>query len=209
MASADQAKLREVVDAVAAKAGYDVEEMTVVAAGRRRLLRVVIDSDSGVDLDDAAGVSRDISARLDELDAADPMGAMAYTLEVTSPGIGRPLTLPRHFRRARGRLLALTRTDGTSMTARVLRAGDTELELLTGRSGLEPLTLSYGTIAKARVEVEFSAPSVAVLARLGPETAEKFSQADVEADEGLDDELDDEAELDADQQDEEEDEEER
>ena len=225
MASADQAKLREVVDAVAAAAGYDVEEMTVVAAGRRRLLRVVIDSDSGVDLDDAAGVSRDISARLDELDraseatgdvaGADPMGAAAYTLEVTSPGIGRPLTLPRHFRRARGRLLAITGVDGKSLTARVLRAGETEVDLLTGRSGVEPLTLGYGAIAKARVEVEFSAPSAAVLALLGPETAGKFDRADVEADEIDEDEAGDEPgevdedELDEDQQDDEEDEEER
>ena len=209
MASADQAKLREVVDAVAEGAGYDVEEMTVVAAGRRRLLRVVIDSDSGVDLDDAAAVSRDISARLDELeqvDSADPMGAAAYTLEVTSPGIGRPLTLPRHYRRARGRLLVITGTDGKSVTARVLRADADQVELLTGRSGTEPLTLAYDTIAKARVEVEFSKPSPQVLAALGPETAVKFAQPDVEDDEHG--ELDEE-ELDEDQQDDEEDEEER
>lgn len=208
MASADQAKLREVVDAVAAAAGYDVEEMTVVAAGRRRLLRVVIDSDAGVDLDDAAAVSRDISVRLDELDQADPMGVAAYTLEVTSPGIGRPLTLPRHFRRARGRLLDLTVADGRTLTARVLRAGDTDLDLLTGRSGTEPLTLGYDAIAKARVEVEFSAPSAAVLALLGPETAEKFDRTEVDVDGADDDaEASDEEELDEEQQDDEEDEE--
>src|SRR3954468_23916120 len=102
-ASAVPARLRELVDSVVSRAGYDLEELTVVAAGRRRLLRVVVDSDVGVDLDEAAGVSRDISAALDELaDATDPMGAAPYTLEVTSPGIGRPLTQPRHFRRAGG-----------------------------------------------------------------------------------------------------------
>ncbi len=70
-ASANQARLRDVVDSVVSRAGYDLEELTVVAAGRRRLLRVVIDSDLGVDLDDAAAVSRDISAELDGFDTSD------------------------------------------------------------------------------------------------------------------------------------------
>lgn len=185
MAAADQARLREVVDGVVTKAGYDLEEMAVVEAGRRRLLRVVIDSDHGVDLDDAAAVSRDISAEFDEMDdASDPMGAAAYTLEVTSPGIGRPLTLPRHYRRARGRLLAITTSDGASLLGRVVRAGDVEVDLLVGKSGLDALSLAYATITRAKVEVEFSSPSAAVLARLGPETAEKFDRDDsVEMDE--------------------------
>lgn len=174
MASAAQARLRAVVDEVVSRAGYDLEDLTVVAAGRRRLLRVVIDSDGGVDLDDAAAVSRDISAELDALEATDPMGQAAYTLEVSSPGIGRPISLPRHFRRARGRLLAITTTEGRSLTGRIRTALDTEVELLTGRSGTQSLTVRYDDIAKARVEVEFSAPSPQVLAALDPETAEKL-----------------------------------
>jgi ribosome maturation factor RimP len=177
MASADQARLREVVDSVVAGAGYDLEDLTVVAAGRRRLLRVVIDSDAGVDLDDAADVSRAISVELDALEeSGDPMGAAAYTLEVTSPGIGRPLTLPRHFRRARGRLLSITRADGTVVLGRVVRAGGQTVDLLVGKSGLDPQTLTYDSITKARVEVEFSAPSAQVLALLGDDTAQKFQQ---------------------------------
>lgn len=190
MATADQARLNEVVDAVVTRAGYDLEELTVVEAGRRRLLRVVIDSDNGVDLDDAAAVSREISAEFDELDeASDPMGAAAYTLEVTSPGIGRPLTLPRHFRRARGRLLAITCSDGSALVARVLRAGDDEVQLLAGRSGLDPLSLAYASIARAKVEVEFSSPPAAVLALLGPETADRFDRdgSDEELDEAVED----------------------
>lgn len=179
MATADQAQLRGVVDAVVSRAGYDLEEISVVAAGRRRLVRVVIDSDHGVDLDDAAEVSRNISAELDEIDEVDgdlaAMGNAAYTLEVTSPGIGRPLTLPRHFRRARGRLLAITATDGGSLAGRILRAGDTEVDLLVGRSGLDHRRVAYADIARARVEVEFSAPSAQVLALLDAETAQKFA----------------------------------
>jgi ribosome maturation factor RimP len=175
--STDQARLHEVVDSVVSGAGYDLEELTVVAAGRRRMLRVVIDSDAGVDLDDAATVSRDISAELDAFgDSSDPMGAAAYTLEVTSPGIGRPLTLPRHFRRARGRLLSITRTDGSVLIGRVVRAGDSTVDLLVGTSGLDPYSLDYAAIARAKVEVEFSAPSARVLALLGAETSQKFQQ---------------------------------
>ncbi len=191
MAPADQVLLRQKVDALVSGAGYDLEELTVVAAGRRRLLRVVIDSDHGVDLDDAAAVSRDISAELDAMaDAGDPMGDAAYTLEVTSPGIGRPLTLPRHFRRARGRLLAITTADGKTLVGRVVRAGAAGVDLLIGKSGLEPSTLAYPDIAKARVEVEFGAPPAAVLALLGAETAQKFQdydQDDAESDEQQED----------------------
>jgi ribosome maturation factor RimP len=175
---ADQARLREVVEEVVTAAGYDLEELTVVPAGRRRLLKVVLDSDDGVDLDEAAQVSRAISERLDALDAADPMGAAAYTLEVTSPGIGRPLTLPRHFRRAQGRLLAITAADGSTLLGRVLAAQDDGVDLLVGSSGIEPRRMSYPEIAKARVEVEFSAPPARVLALLDAHTAQKFSNSE-------------------------------
>lgn len=172
----DQVQLREVVEAVVTAAGYDLEDLTVVAAGRRRLLKVVLDSDHGVDLDEAAQVSREISERLDALEAADPMGAAAYTLEVTSPGIGRPLTLPRHFRRAQGRLLAIVTTDGSTVLGRVLAAQDDGVDLLVGSSGIDHRRLAYHEIAKARVEVEFTTPSAQVLAALGAQTAQKFQQ---------------------------------
>jgi ribosome maturation factor RimP len=80
--------------------GMDLEDIRVSAAGRRRLLRVVVDADGGVSLDDIAVVSRELSAALD---AADAMGAAPYTLEVSSPGVDRPLTQPRHWRRNIGR----------------------------------------------------------------------------------------------------------
>ncbi len=180
--------LRSVVEAVVSAAGYDLEELTVVAAGRRRMLRVVIDSDSGVDLDDAAQVSRELSDRLDELDAADPMGAAAYTLEVTSPGIGRPLELPRHFRRARGRLLAVTTAAGETFLGRVRDAGDDAVELLVGRAGTDPRQVPYADIARARVEVEFNRPGPDVLALLDASTAGKFTQdAPIDADPDGDD----------------------
>jgi ribosome maturation factor RimP len=82
--------------------GMDLESVRVTAAGRRRLLRVIVDADGGVSLDDIAFASRELSARLD---GASIMGEMPYTLEVSSPGVDRPLTEARHWRRATGRMV--------------------------------------------------------------------------------------------------------
>ena len=100
--SADVAELTRLLEPVVSAAGMDLENVRVTAAGRRRLLRVVVDADGGVSLDDIAQISRDVSA---ELDATAAMGEAPYTLEVSSPGVDRPLTEPRHWRRATGRLV--------------------------------------------------------------------------------------------------------
>src|SRR5579863_5933984 len=106
--SVDEARIAEVIRPVVAAAGMDLESVRVTAAGRRRLLRVVVDSDRGVSLDDAATVSRELSAALDKVAV---MGDFPYTLEVSSPGVDRPLTDRRHWRRAVGRLVKVTVTD--------------------------------------------------------------------------------------------------
>jgi ribosome maturation factor RimP len=100
MASLSQTRLRELVEPVVTAAGYDLETVSVAKAGRRSVVRVVVDADAGVDLDAVAEVSRAISATLDD---ADPFGEQPYVLEVTSPGVDRPLTEPRHWRRNVGR----------------------------------------------------------------------------------------------------------
>src|SRR5271166_5381286 len=97
-----------VAEPVVRALGMDLESVKVSVAGRRRLLRVVVDSDRGVSLDDAALASRELSVKLD---ASDVMGEMPYTQEVSSPGVDRPLTEPRHWRRAAGRLVQVTVTD--------------------------------------------------------------------------------------------------
>src|SRR5271170_5705412 len=107
-ASVDEAPIADVIRPVIAAAGLDLESVRVTAAGRRRLLRVIVDSDRGVSLDDAATVSRQLSAALDTVAV---MGDFPYTLEVSSPGVDRPLTDPRHWRRAAGRLVAVAVTD--------------------------------------------------------------------------------------------------
>src|ERR1700734_4434902 len=119
--SADEGKIADVIEPVVTAAGMDLESVRVTAAGRRRLLRVVVDSDLGVSLDDAAAISRKLSAALDTVAV---MGDFPYTLEVSSPGVDRPLTEPRHWKRATGRLVTVA-----------LTRGDIPGEALTGRGG--------------------------------------------------------------------------
>lgn len=115
----DDKRLAGLISPVAAAAGMDLESVRMSVAGRRRLLRVIVDSDSGVSLDDAALVSREISAALD---ASDVMGEIPYTLEVSSPGVDRPLTQERHWRRAAGRLVRVPVTAEGTVQGRVTGA---------------------------------------------------------------------------------------
>jgi ribosome maturation factor RimP len=195
MASGDEHRLRDIVTEVTAAAGYDLEELAVRSAGRRRVVRVVVDADAGVTLDAAAEISRAISQRLDESGADDPTGAAPYTLEVTSPGIGRPLTEPRHFRRARTRLVALVTVDGRSITGHVAGTTDSSVQLLlSGRKGLTDIDVPFADIERAKVEVEFSPPSAAVRERLGIEPAPEPDEEDANEAQGDEDDDDDGAE---------------
>jgi ribosome maturation factor RimP len=101
-AAPDADKIAALLEPVLGKAGMDLEGVRVTAAGRRRLLRLVVDADGGVSLDDIAVASRAVSAALDD---SVVMGEQPYTLEVSSPGVDRPLTERRHWRRAIGRLV--------------------------------------------------------------------------------------------------------
>lgn len=166
MAAGEQ-RWRELANRIVTAAGFDLEDFAVVNAGRRRLIRVIIDADHGVGLDAMAAVSRDLSAAFDADDeSAGAADSTPYTLEVSSPGIGRPLSEPRHFHRARGRLVAITTTAGEALTARVLGITDTGVDLLDGKAGTELRQLPFGEIARAKVEVDFSGPTKAVAALL-------------------------------------------
>jgi ribosome maturation factor RimP len=160
MSTTQSDRLRALLDPLVTKAGLDLEEVKVTAAGKRRQLLVVVDADGGVQLDLVAELSRGISQVLDESDA---MGGAPYVLEVTSPGVDRPLTLPRHYRRAVGRLLKLRLADGGELTARLTAADDDGLDLeVPGVKGRRPTQrrLAFSEIAKARVEIEFNRKTV-------------------------------------------------
>ena len=101
--------------------GLDLEAVELTPAGKKRVLRVAVDKDGGVTLDDIAEATRAVSR---ELDDGDLMGEQAYTLEVTSRGVDRPLTEPRHWRRNHDRLVRAGLTDGTQVTGRVGESDD-------------------------------------------------------------------------------------
>ncbi len=98
------ARLTSLIESVLTAMEIDLEAVKITSAGRRAVLRIVVDADGGLSLDDIAEVSREVSAKLD---AKNAMGEAPYTLEVTSPGVDRPLTQPRHWRRATGRLVVV------------------------------------------------------------------------------------------------------
>jgi ribosome maturation factor RimP len=157
-ASVDEARIADVIRPVIAAAGMDLESVRVTAAGRRRLLRVVVDSDRGVSLDDAAAVSRELSAALDTVAV---MGDFPYTLEVSSPGVGRPLTDPRHWRRAAGRLVQVTVTEsgGARPVSGRIAAADADGVTLDVEG--DPKTrrrFPYALLGAGAIQVEFGHP---------------------------------------------------
>jgi ribosome maturation factor RimP len=154
----DAGRLTVLLEPVVRALDMDLEGIKVVAAGRRRLLRVVVDADGGVSLDDIALVSRELSAKLD---AAAAMGEQSYTLEVTSPGIDRPLTERRHWRRATGRLVKVPLTgqqhddaDGEAALVEGRVSGTSERGVTLEVAG-ELREFSYAELGPARVQVEF------------------------------------------------------
>jgi ribosome maturation factor RimP len=130
--------------------GLDVEAVEVTPAGKRRVVRVAVDKDGGVTLDDVADATREVSRVLDE---SDVMGEMPYTLEVTSRGVDRPLTLPRHWRRNTDRLVKVTLTDGADLTGRITASDDTAATLDVDGQLRE---VAYADVAKALVQIEFN-----------------------------------------------------
>ena len=150
MADRTRERLLDELTAPLHDAGYDLEAVDVSPAGRRRLVRVAVDKDGGVTMDEIAEATRTVSRLLDDSDA---MGEQPYTLEVTSPGVDRPLTLPRHWRRNRDRLVAVVLSDGTKVTGRVQDSTEQGVDLGTD-AGVR--TLALADITKAHVQVEFN-----------------------------------------------------
>src|SRR5579875_1239602 len=142
-------RVERLIAPVTAALGMDLESVRVTAAGRRRLLRVVVDKDGGVSLDEVAHLSRELSAALD---ASGVMGEMPYTLEVSSPGVGRPLTQPRHWRRAAGRLARVHVASSGTIQGRVVAADEAAVILDVGG---EHRTFGYPDLGPGEVLVEF------------------------------------------------------
>jgi ribosome maturation factor RimP len=154
-----------------ASLGYDLEAVELSAAGKRSVLRIAVDKDGGVTMDDVAAATRAIS---DILDASTVMGERSYTLEVTSRGVDRPLTLPRHWRRNADRLVKATLVDGGEDAEVVGRIGASDDDGVTLTVDGADRRVAYADIAKAKVQIEFN------------------RKAAVESEDDLDDDEDDE-----------------
>ncbi|HYO37367.1 MAG TPA: ribosome maturation factor RimP [Geodermatophilus sp.] len=161
------ARLADRIQSVVTGAGYDLEELVVTPAGRRSVVRIVVDRDEGVSLDDVADVSRAVSAVLDQIDG--DLGPAPYVLEVTSPGVDRPLTEPRHWRRNTGRLVTVTVGPAGSaeqVTGRVTAVDDAGVTLAVekpGKPGAKrkppvPRAVPWALLGAGRVQVEFARP---------------------------------------------------
>jgi ribosome maturation factor RimP len=156
MSTTQSERLRGLLEPLVAAKDLDLEEIEMSRAGRRGVLRVVVDSEEGVELDVCAELSRTISEKLDE---SDVMGEGEYVLEVSSPGADRPLSEHRHYVRAIGRLAKLTLNEGDELIARILEVDDEGLDLeVPGVKGRKPTArrVAFTEIARARVELEFN-----------------------------------------------------
>ncbi len=142
-------RLAGVLSAPVEALGLDLEAVDLSKAGKRSVLRVAVDKDGGVDMDDIAEATKAVSAVLDD---SDLMGQNAFTLEVTSPGVDRPLTLPRHWRRNVTRLVKIDLREGDPLLGRIVAADDTAATVAVDG---DEQTIAYDAVAKAKIQIEF------------------------------------------------------
>ncbi|MCV7074848.1 ribosome maturation factor RimP [Mycobacterium szulgai] len=159
-----QTQVIELLGEEFARAGYEIEDVVIDTRARPPRITVVADGDTPLDLDTASALSRTASALLDGLNGGDD----PYVLEVSSPGVERPLTSQKHFRRARGRKVELALSDGSQLTGRVGETSDDTMSLVVRQGGNWTVRqISLSEIVKAVVQVEFSPPAQAELELAG------------------------------------------
>ena len=151
-----QTQLIELLDGTFVRAGYEIEDVVIDMRARPPRITVIADGETPLDLDAIAALSRSASRLLDGVDGIDGR----YVLEVSSPGVERPLTTEKHFRRARGRKVELALSDGSELTGRIGEThGDTTTVVVRGGGGWTVREIPLDEIVKAVVQVEFSPPS--------------------------------------------------
>jgi ribosome maturation factor RimP len=152
MALKDQ--ISELVTPAVTEGGFYLEDVHVATPGSHRIVTCIVDGDSSLNLDQVTSVSRIISELLDE---ATFMGETPFTLEVTSPGVDRPLTAPRHFKKNVDRLLKVIKVDGSEVTGRILSNTDQDVTLtVTVKKETREEVVALADIKRAVVEIEFN-----------------------------------------------------
>ena len=146
--------ISELITPALQKAGYFLEDVNLVSPGQHRIVTVIVDGETGLNLDQVTVASKLVSELLDE---ASFMGETPFTLEVTSPGIDRPLTLPRHFAKNVDRLLKVTKNDGVVLTGRIRSNTQDDVRLeVTEKKEVKEVVISLAEIKRAMVEIEFN-----------------------------------------------------
>lgn len=152
MAIKDQ--IAELITPALHQAGYFLEDVNLVTPGNHRIVTVIVDGESSLNLDQVTVASKLVSELLDE---APFMGETPFTLEVTSPGIDRPLTLPRHFTKNVTRLVKVTQNDGAVVTGRIASNTDRDLTLtVVEKKETKEVIIALADIKRAVVEIEFN-----------------------------------------------------
>jgi ribosome maturation factor RimP len=152
MALKDQ--IAELITPALQEAGYYLEDINVVSPGNHRIVTVIVDGETALNLDQVTVASKLVSELVDE---ATFMGETPFTLEVTSPGIDRPLTLPRHFAKNVTRLLKVTQSDGVVITGRITSNTDTDVTLsVVEKKETKEVIIALADIKRAVVEIEFN-----------------------------------------------------
>jgi ribosome maturation factor RimP len=152
MALKDQ--VSELITPALHQAGYFLEDVNIVSPGQHRIVTVIVDGESGLNLDQVTVASKLVS---ELLDAASFMGETPFTLEVTSPGIDRPLTLPRHFAKNADRLLKVTKNDGVVVMGRIRSNTEIDVTLeVAEKKEVKEVTVALADIKRATVEIEFN-----------------------------------------------------
>ena len=143
--------IAELLTPVISQAGFILEEVSVTPAGKRRIVSVVIDrEDSNPSLDEVTLVSKSVSAILDDY---SQLGSMPFTLEVTTPGVDRPLTQPLHWRKNIGRLVKVTPVEGEKFVGRI-KSVSNEGAILEFPA--EESTVTFAQVKRAVIEIEFN-----------------------------------------------------
>ena len=147
-------RIAAVVTPVLEQFALDLDAVEIMPAGRRSVIRVVVDGDgpdgTGPSLDDIAEATKAVSG---VLDGSDATGAGPYTLEVTSRGVSRPLTLPRHWRRNVDRLVSVTLDDGEVVVGRITESSEESVTLDVDGTARR---IAYSGIGNALVQIELN-----------------------------------------------------
>ena len=152
MALKDQ--ISELITPALQQAGYFLEDVNLVTPGQHRIVTIIVDGERALNLDQVTLATKLISELLDE---AQFMGETPFTLEVTSPGVDRPLTQPRHFSKNTDRLLKVVKTDGEVVTGRISSNTENDVTLLvTEKKESKDVVLKFSEIKRATVEIEFN-----------------------------------------------------